>query len=152
MPKFEYEEEINAPDETVWAIVSNPNTWPQWFPEIESVSNFTGMQQGGTFEYQHNGMTGHGQITALRAGGETKELEVVTEVNKNRSVNWFRVGPKGGLLGGGGGKSWLNYHMEYNSAVPIVGSFITGGNPMDQKRMRNAVDKVKQLAESGYVG
>lgn len=32
MPTFEQDTKINAPVDKVWAILTNPATWEQWFP------------------------------------------------------------------------------------------------------------------------
>ncbi|MFN8484691.1 MAG: SRPBCC family protein [Anaerolineae bacterium] len=151
MPKFDYEEEISASWETVWGIVSDPNAWPQWFPEIESMSNFTGLAEGGTFNYQYQGMEGDAKITALRTDRETKEIEINTDIRNNRAWHWFRVGPKKGF-GASDGVSWLNYHMEYSAAIPILGEIVEHGNDADEKVVRDTVYKVKFIAEGAGKG
>ena len=131
---------------SVWGVVSDPNTWPQWFPEIESMSNFTGLAEGGTFNYHYQGMDGEGKITAFRTNRETKEIEIATDLRNNRAWHWFRVGPKKGF-GASGGVSWLNYHMEYSAAIPILGEIVEHGNDADEKVVRDTVYKVKFMAE-----
>lgn len=46
MPKFERQVEIEAPVETVWAVITNPQQWPFWFPGIEAVSNVSEVKPG----------------------------------------------------------------------------------------------------------
>ena len=77
MPKFEREVEIDAPVETVWEVMVNPNHWPQWFPGVESVSNVTSISEGGTFEWSDEGRTGRGAIVKMEP---MERLEIMTQM------------------------------------------------------------------------
>ena len=65
MPKFERDVEIDAPIETVWEVLTNPEHWPQWLPGVESVSNVTSLSEGGRVEWTHEGRTGQATIVKM---------------------------------------------------------------------------------------
>ncbi len=39
MPIFERSIEIDAPVEKVWEVLTDPRTWPEWFPGVDSVAS-----------------------------------------------------------------------------------------------------------------
>ena len=143
MAKFEQQIDINAPINTVWAILANPTRWPQWFPDIEGVTNLSALQTGGTFQWQHNGDTGSGTIIRIEPG---HLLIVTTQKGDHESMHTFQLDKHGGLLGGPGG-SRVEYKLEYHAAFGFIGEFLAGGNPADLLKVKNTLKKIKELAE-----
>jgi len=143
MPKFEHEVEVNAPAEVIWSILSNPTQWPQWFWATDSVSNVTAVQNGGTFSWVNGSDTGTGTIANVVPN---EHLQLVTQWENNHASHSFDIKPDRGLFKGGG-KFYFIYTMEYGSAGGFLGSFVSGGNPMDQKRVKDTTDQMKDLAE-----
>ena len=145
MTKFEQHVDINAPVETVWSVLANPNQWPLWFPGIEGVTNLTGVDTGATFQWQSGGETNVGSITRV---DPNQRLEVTTQHGTHQATHIFQLAHHGGLFGMGGSGTRLDYTFEYQVPGGIIGDFIVGGNPIDTLKVKHTLDKVKQLAES----
>ena len=88
MPKFEREVEIDAPVETVWEVMTNPNHWPQWFPGVDSVSKVTSISEGGRFEWTAEGRTGRGTIVNMEP---MKRLEIMTQMGDDKDSHVFTL-------------------------------------------------------------
>lgn len=145
MTKFEQHVDINAPVETVWSVLANPNQWPLWFPGVEGVTNLTGVDTGATFQWQSGGETNVGSITRV---DPNQRLEVTNQHGSHQATHIFQLAHHGGLFGMGGSGTRLDYTFEYQVPGGIVGDFIAGGNPIDTLKVKHTLDKVKQLAES----
>ena len=46
MSKFEREVEIDTPAPNAWAVLTDVNQWPKWFPYMDSVSNVVPLHEG----------------------------------------------------------------------------------------------------------
>jgi uncharacterized protein YndB with AHSA1/START domain len=144
MPKFERRVEIEAPIEKVWAVMSDPGQWPQWFPGIEAVSNVSAVTAGGSFEWQDEGRTGHGTIVRVEP---RERLEIVTQMGDDKDSHVFELRAKRGLLGGGSGECRVEYTLDTLMGGGILANFVAGGNPKDMLRVKNALNRLKELAE-----
>ena len=146
MPKFERQVEIEAPVETVWAIMTKPQQWPMWFPGIEAVSNVSGVEPGGTFQWQDEGRTGVGSIVSLEPN---ERLEIMTQMGDDKDSHVFELKPEHGFLGLGGSSGCrLEYTLDTLMGGGILAQFVAGGNPKDSLRVKKALDTLKDLAES----
>jgi uncharacterized protein YndB with AHSA1/START domain len=145
MPKFEREVEIDAPVETVWEVMTNPNHWPQWFPGVDSVSNVTSTSEGGSFEWTNEGRTGYGTIVNMEP---MKRLEIVTQMGDDKDAHVFKLRPSGGFLGLGDDECKVEYTLDTLMGGGILGSFIAGGNPRDAMRVKKAMHLLRRLVES----
>lgn len=143
--KFDQHIDIDAPADTVWSIVTDPNKWPLWFPDVEKVLSITALEPGGTFQWQSGGDTGSGSIVAVDAASDL--LKVVTQVGSSQVTHTFDVDRSGGFLGLGGNDARLRYTMEYDPPGGFIADFIAGGNPKDILKVKHALEKVKGLAE-----
>lgn len=143
--KFEQRIDINAPMETIWSILSDPNTWPLWFPEVEQVTNLRAVESGATFQWQKGGDAGSGSI--VHVDDDSLRIKVVTQMGSDQVTHTFDVDRAGGLFGIGGNDARLKYAMEYDPPGGIIGDFIAGGNPADQLRVKQTLEKVRHLAE-----
>lgn len=141
--KFEQHTDIDAPVETVWSILSDPNKWPLWFPGVEQVANISAVESGGTFQWQQGGATGSGTIAHV---GDS-EIQVVTQMGSSQVTHTFGVSRHGGLFGLGGHDTRLNYRMEYDPPGGLIGDFVASGNPVDTLKVKHTLEKVKELAE-----
>jgi len=145
MPKFEREVEINAPVEKVWEILIDSNHWSQWFPGIESVSNVTSTNQGGTFEWTDEGKTGHGTIAKMEP---MKHLEILTQMGDDKDSHDFQLRPSGGFFGLNADECKVQYTLDTLMGGGILGNFIAGGNPKDALRVKNALNQLRKLVEN----
>lgn len=143
--KFEQRANIDAPIETVWAIVSDPKTWPLWFAEVEQIANLGAVESGATFQWHKGGEVGTGSI--LNVNSEALQLQIMTQMDSAEVTHTFDVDRAGGLFGMGGNDARLKYTMEYDPPGGIVGDFIAGGNPADTLKVKHTLDKVRRLAE-----
>jgi uncharacterized protein YndB with AHSA1/START domain len=145
MPKFEREVEIDASVEKVWEVITKPEFWPQWFPGIESVTNVSAMQEGGTFEWTHEGQTGHGTIVAMKPH---KRLEVMTQLGDDKDAHVFKLRATGGFLGLAKDECKVEYTLDTLMGGGLLGSFVAGGNPKDAIRVKKAVHMLRKVVES----
>ncbi len=145
MPKFEREVEIDAPVETVWEVMVNPNHWPQWFPGVESVSNVTSISEGGTFEWSDEGRTGRGVIVKMEP---MERLEIMTQMGDDKDAHIFKLRSSGGFFGLGADECKVEYTLDTMMGGGILGSFVAGGNPKDAMRVKKAVHLLRKLVES----
>lgn len=145
MPKFEREVEIDAPVETVWEKMIDPNHWPQWFPGVESVSNVTSVSQGGTFDWTDEGKTGHGSIVSMEP---MKRLEILTQMGDDKDSHVFKLQPSGGFFGLAADECKVEYTLDTLMGGGILGNFVAGGNPKDALRVKNALNQLRRLVES----
>ena len=145
MAKFEREVEIDAPVETVWEILINPKYWPQWFPGVGSISNVTTIDEGASFEWSSDDKAGTGTIKKYVP---MKELEIITQVGKDKDGHHFKLKPVGKFLGLGEDECKVEYTMDTLSGGGILGRFVTGGNPKDAIQVKKTVHKLRKLVES----
>lgn len=145
MPKFEREVEIDAPVETVWKVLTDPNHWSQWFPGVDGVSNVTSTSKGGRFEWTNEGRTGHGTIVD---SVPLKRLEVMTQLGDDKDSHVFTLRPSGGFLGLSDDECKVEYTLDTLMGGGILGSFIAGGNPRDALRVKKAMHMLRKLVES----
>jgi uncharacterized protein YndB with AHSA1/START domain len=145
MPKFEREVEIDAPVETVWKVMTNPDHWPQWFPGVDSVSNVTSTSEGGSFEWTKEGRTGYGTIVNVEP---MKRLEIMTQMGDDKDAHVFKLRPSGGFLGLGDDECKVEYTLDTLMGGGILGSFVAGGNPRDAMRVKKAMHLLRRLVES----
>jgi uncharacterized protein YndB with AHSA1/START domain len=145
MPKFEREVEIDAPVDKVWEVLTNPDTWPQWFPGIESVSGVTSISQGGTFQWTDEGKSGRGKIVKMEP---QKYLEVQTQMGDDQDSHAFKLRPSGGFFGMSDDECKVEYTLDTMMGGGILGNFIAGGNPRDALRVKKATNLLRKLVES----
>lgn len=145
MPTFDQHTRINAPVDKVWAILTNPATWGQWFPGVDRVTNLDAVAANATFQWQHGNETGSGTIVAV--DDDRGLLKVVTSHDGHQVTHTFDLDRAGGLFGIGGNDTRLDYKREYDAPGGVIGEFITGGNPVDALTVKQTLEKVKNLAE-----
>lgn len=143
--KFDQHANIDAPPEIVWSVISDPNKWPLWFPNIDRVSNVSNVASGGTFQWQHGTDTGSGAI--VHVDEAAYQLKILTDMEGRQVTHTFDVDKSGGFLGFGGNDSQLRYTMEYDPPGGMLSDFVAGGNPADTLRVKGTLNKVKELAE-----
>lgn len=144
MPKFEREVEIDAPVEQVWNMLINPNLWPQWFPGMENVSNFTAVDENGQFEWSDEGRQGTGTIVKVEP---QKRLEIVTQLGDDKDEHVFKLKATGGFLGMADDETKVTYVLDTLMGGGIFSNFIAGGNPKDAIRVKKAMHAFRRLAE-----
>jgi len=142
MAKFEHSEDINASVGTVWSILTDPDQWLLWFPDVQGASGPLAMQTGGTFQWQSGSKTGTGSLARVKP---QHILQVITKMDGRQATHTFEVNRHAGLFGGNGAQ--LHYTLEFHTAGGIIGEFVAGGNPADLLKVKNAVSKVHSLAE-----
>jgi uncharacterized protein YndB with AHSA1/START domain len=142
--KFEQRVDIDAPLEAVWAVLTDPGTWPVWFPDVERVAKLGTVTAGSAFEWQEGDKTGAGSIAQVE---RHRRLRVVTSGDGPAVTHTFELERAGGVLGVGGNDTRLEYTMEYDPPGGFIMDFVAGGNPRDMLKVKGTLDKVKALAE-----
>jgi uncharacterized protein YndB with AHSA1/START domain len=145
MPIFEREVEIDAPVEKVWQALINPQYWPQWFPGVDSVSNVTSIREGGQFEWEDKGRTGHATIKKMEP---MKRLEILTQMGDDQDSHVFKLKSSGGFFGLSDDECKIEYSLDTLMGGGILGNFVAGGNPKDVLRVKNAMNLFRKLVES----
>jgi uncharacterized protein YndB with AHSA1/START domain len=143
--RFEQRVKIDAPIDKVWGIISNPATWVQWFPDVDSVSGLAAVQAGSSFQWRNGDESGSGSIETV---DENRGLiKVVTTEGDKQISHIFDLDRSGGLFGLGGDDTRLTYQREYDVGHGFLGEFVAGGNPVDLLKVKHTLEKVKDLAE-----
>ena len=142
MPKFEQKEDIQATVEHVWAVLTDPKTWGMWFPGIGSVTVGGPLQKGTQFQWQNGTDSGTGTVTRMDVN---QTLEVIIDQGKQSTHHIFNLRPKGGVLGVGARDAMLDYVMDTGGGA--LDQFLRGGNPIDLKKLKDALSKVEDLSE-----
>jgi hypothetical protein len=145
MVKFEQRVKISAPVDTVWGILKNPSTWPLWFTEIGQLTNLSGVETGGTFQYKSGDEMAAGSI--VHVDEEQGVIKVVTQEGSVPVTHSFDVDRRGGIFGLGGDNSQLTYLMEYDPPGGVLSDFVASGNPADLLKLKKTLDRIKDLAE-----
>ena len=147
MPEFRREVEIDVPVETIWQILTNPDTWPHWFPAVDSVSNVRGRGMGMAFDWMDDHEQGSGEIIRY---DENERMDVRTQVGDDADLHMFEVKPDRGFLGLGKSDGCeVTYTLDTLVGGGFIGRFIAGGNPLDSRRVKSAMDRLKRYAEKG---
>ena len=145
MPKFEREVEIDAPVEKVWDVLTNPKTWPQWFPGIKEVSNIGAISKNNQFDWKDEERTGQGKIVKLEP---ERRLEIETQMGDDRDLHVFILKPSGGILGLAKDETKITYVLDTLMGGGILSNFVAGGNPKDTLRVKKAVHALRRTVES----
>lgn len=145
MATFEQHVTIDAPMDKVWAMMSNPQTWAQWFPDVDSISGLSAVEPGTTFEWQDGDKHGSGSIVDVDTARGL--IKVVTSLDEHQTTHTFDLDRTGGLFGMGGNDTKLLYRREYKASGSILGEFIAGGNIADTLDVKNTLNKIKRLAQ-----
>jgi uncharacterized protein YndB with AHSA1/START domain len=142
--KFDQHIDIDAPADKVWAIITNTETWSQWFPDVEQVTGAGQATAGATFQWRNGEEAGSGTITSVDP--DSSRIQVVTQ-GGSEVTHTFDIDRSGGFLGLGGNDSRLRYTMEYDPPGGFLSDFVAGGNPRDLLKVKHTLQKVKGLAE-----
>jgi len=145
MPKFEREVEIDAPVEEVWDVLTNPKTWPQWFPGIKEVSDLSSVSDNAKFNWKDEERTGQGKIVKLEP---ERRLEIETQMEDDRDLHVFILKPSGGILGLAKDETKVTYVLDTLMGGGILSNFVAGGNPKDTLRVKKAVHALRRTVES----
>jgi uncharacterized protein YndB with AHSA1/START domain len=145
MPKFERDVEIDAPVETVWKVMTDPNHWPQWFPGIDVDAKVTTTSEGKSFEWTTGDKTGHVTFVNMVP---MKRLEIMTQVGDDKDSHVFELHPSGGFFGLRADECKVQYTLDTLMGGGILGNFVAGGNPADAMRVKKATHLLRQVVES----
>ena len=145
MPEFRREIEIDVDVETIWQIINDPNTWPHWFPAVDAVSNVRGSGKGMQFNWQDDHEQGSGEVIRYEAN---ERLDVMTQVGDDQDLHSFEVKADRGFLGLGKADGCeVTYTLDTLVGGGFIGRFIAGGNPLDTRRVKSAMERLKRYAE-----
>jgi carbon monoxide dehydrogenase subunit G len=143
MPRSEQRITIQAPDDTVWSILTNPHAWPAWFPDIDQVSGFN--PSNSTIQLQQHGQPGRASIK--HADKPQGVMVVNLVVDGQHTAHTFAIDRTGRLFGFDR-TTTLSYMLEYDAS----GSFFQRGpannNPADIRSVRHVLEQVKARAEA----
>ena len=136
--------DIDAPPDTVWNILTNRNTWPIWFPDLEEVTGGA-VEVGGTSR-RRSGEAGAGTIVSVEP--TSNSLKVVTQRDESQVTHSFDVVRSGGSLGMCDDITGLRYTLEYEPSGGFLGDFVAGSDFKDFVKTKQTLEKLKNLAES----
>lgn len=142
MANFHQEIAIKAPVNAVWSILADPKTWPLWFPGLGGTTTLNAVQAGSSFQWSEGDEVNTGRLSRVEP---SKLLEVVTKEGNRQATHRFELTYRNKLLGTDATE--IDYHMEYDVPGGILGDFIVGSNPIDMSRMKNSLEKLKDMAE-----
>lgn len=145
MATFEQHVTIDAPMDEVWALMLNPQSWAQWFPDADQISGLEAIEAGATFQWQGGNESGTGSITEVDANRGL--IKVVTTQGDQQMTHVFDLDRAGGFFGMGGNDTKLIYKRDYHAKGGLIGEFIAGGNPMDSREVKQTIEKIKRLAQ-----
>jgi len=145
MATFERHVKIDAPMDRVWAMMTNPATWEQWFPSVDRITGLAAVEQGATFQWQDGNDTGAASI--VEVDHDRGLIKVVTSEDGKQTTHTFDLDRAGGFFGLGGDDTRLTYRREYDAAGGFLGEFVVGGNPADSLQVKQVVEKIKNLAQ-----
>jgi uncharacterized protein YndB with AHSA1/START domain len=145
MATFEQHTKIDAPVDKVWAILTNPSTWGQWFPGADKVTGLETVAADTTFQWHQGDETGSGTI--VEVDNDRGLIKVVTSHEGDQVTHTFDLDRAGGFFGLGGNDTRLEYKREYDAPGGFIGEFISGGNPADALKVKQTLEKVRRLAE-----
>jgi uncharacterized protein YndB with AHSA1/START domain len=147
MSKFEREVEIDTPAANAWVVLTDANQWPKWFPYMDSVSNVVPLHEGAVISWENDGKIGTATVTKLVP---EKELVILTEMDGDKDSHSFNLRPSGGFFGMAADEAKVEYHLDTMTGGGILGRFITGGNPRDMLRVKNATNALRRLIEAQF--
>jgi uncharacterized protein YndB with AHSA1/START domain len=146
MARFEQQVTIDAPIDQVWAMMTNPQTWASWFPDVESITGLEAVDSQATFAWQDGTESGTGTITEVDT--QRGLISVVTTKGDDSTTHTFDLDRTGGLFGIGANDTKLTYRREYKADGGFLGEFMAGGNVADALDVKNTLNKIKRLAQS----
>lgn len=144
MAKFELKEDIEAPVERVWAVITDPRTWGMWFPGIDEASFAGALQHGEQFRWRDDNDSGIGSIVRAE---QNRLLEVMIKEGDKTVSHRFTLHPKGGGFLGLGGSTGTTLEYDMDTGGGMLDQFIKGGNPIDQSKMKKALSQIENLSE-----
>jgi len=147
MSKFEREVEIDTPVANAWAVLTDANQWPKWFPYMDSVSNVVSLHEGAVINWENDGKFGTATVTKLVS---EKELVILTEMDGDKDSHTFSLRPSGGFFGMAADEAKVEYHLDTMTVGGILGRFLTSGNPRDMLRVKNATNALRRLIEAQF--
>lgn len=147
MSKFEREVEIDTPVANAWEVLTDANQWPKWFPYMDSVSNSVPLQEGVVVNWENDGKVGTATVTKLVP---ERELVVLTEMDGDKDSHSFLLRTSGGFFGLAADEAKVEYRLDTMTGGGILGRFITGGNPRDMLRVKNATNALRKLIEAQF--
>ena len=86
MPKFQRSVDIDAPVETVWRVLTNPQSWPEWFPAWTPCPG-RAPSVGRDPELAHEGRTGTARITRMEPSGAWRSAPALATTRISTSLN-----------------------------------------------------------------
>ena len=142
--KFEQQVNMDAPPEAVWSVLTDPATWQMWFTDADEVTGLSAVEDGAAFQWRDGDDIGAGSVVEVNPSAN--RLKVVTVKGGNPVTHTFDVDRAGGVLGVGGNDARLKYTMEYDPPGGMAGDFVVGNNPVDSRKVKQTLGKVKGLA------
>lgn len=145
MATFEQHVRIDAPVSRVWEMMTNPSTWEQWFPDVDTITNLTAVEQGAMFAWQEGEKQGSASIVDVDPNRGL--IKVVTTEGEDQVTHTFDLDQTGGFFGFGGDDTNLKYRREFKADGGFIGEFVASGNPADAIDVKRTLDKIKRLAQ-----
>lgn len=145
MPRFEQDIRIDAPVDKVWGFLTNPGSWGLWFPNADTVSGLSAVQEGVTFQWREGNDSGSATIAEVDPNRGL--IKVVTADDGKQVTHTFDLDRAGGLFGLGGDDTRVVYIREFDAPGGFIGEFVAGGNPMDLLAVKKVLERLKQAVQ-----
>jgi hypothetical protein len=79
-----------------------------------------------------------------------KELEILTNLEGDEDKHIFTLRSSGGFFGLANDEVKVEYKLDTMTGGGILGRFVTGGNPRDMLRVKNATNALRRLVEAQF--
>lgn len=133
---------IDAPQEAVFAYVTDPEKMAEWLPNMVAAHSIVGRGEGQQYEwtYKLSGILFHGESVVVEYVPHT--LAVHQTIGSVNSVWHFRVAPEGD-------RSKFTLDVSYEVPVPILGRLAEHVIRRRDARLVNlALETVRDVLES----
>jgi uncharacterized protein YndB with AHSA1/START domain len=144
MARFEQQVTIDATVAQVWEVVTNPETWSHWFPEVDAVEGLSAVAAGATFQWVDDGKPGTGEIVELDT--DRGLVKVLMRQDNKEVAHTIDLDQTGGFFGIGANDTKVKYTREYD-AGGFIAEFVVSGNPIDALDMKKSLRRLKQFCE-----
>lgn len=142
---FDQRINVDAQLDTVWALLTDPSRWPQWFPDMDSLSGGASATSGSSFQFTSDGKPATGSVVDVDENA--RKIKFVVDAEGQQTTHTFDVDRAGGVFGIGGNDARVQYTYQYDPPGGVLGDFVASGNPRDALKVKHTLERIKNLVE-----